>query len=85
VKDLAPGLLATGWTDDDLIEAVESPAGSPWILAVQWHPEEMHADARAPEHGLFAALVEACDKAGRELVGEVVKEESVTHAVQRTP
>jgi len=25
---------------------------------VQWHPEEMHAEARAPEHGLFRALVE---------------------------
>jgi gamma-glutamyl-gamma-aminobutyrate hydrolase PuuD len=28
------------------------------MLAVQWHPEEMHADARAPERGLFKALVE---------------------------
>jgi putative glutamine amidotransferase len=58
VRDLAPGLLASGWTEDGLIEAVESAEGEPWLLAVQWHPEEMHAEARAPEHGLFRALVQ---------------------------
>ena len=58
VRDLAPNLVATGWSEDDLIEVVESAAGEPWVLAVQWHPEEMHADAHAPDRGLFAALVE---------------------------
>jgi putative glutamine amidotransferase len=58
VRDLAPKLVATGWSEDELIEAVESVEGEPWLLAVQWHPEEMHADARAPDRGLFAALVE---------------------------
>jgi putative glutamine amidotransferase len=59
VDRLAGGLVASGWSADGLIEAVESPPGAPWLLAVQWHPEEMHADARAPERGLFRALVEA--------------------------
>jgi putative glutamine amidotransferase len=59
VDRLANGLVATGWSEDGLIEAAESPADAPWLLAVQWHPEEMHADARAPERGLFRALVEA--------------------------
>jgi putative glutamine amidotransferase len=58
IRDLAPGLVATGWSEDDLIEAVEGAEGQPWMLAVQWHPEEMHADVRAPERGLFKALVE---------------------------
>lgn len=58
IRDLAPGLAATGWSEDDLIEAVETAEGQPWTLAVQWHPEEMHADGRAPERGLFTALVE---------------------------
>jgi putative glutamine amidotransferase len=56
IKVLAPGLVATGWTDDNLIEAVEG-RGDPWLLAVQWHPEEMHADPTAPERGLFRALI----------------------------
>jgi putative glutamine amidotransferase len=57
IRDLAPGLVATGWSEDDLIEAVEGAEGEPWMLAVQWHPEEMYADARAPDGGLFRALV----------------------------
>ena len=57
VRDLAPRLIATGWSEDGLIEAVEGTEG-PWMLAVQWHPEEMHADSEAPERGLFKALVE---------------------------
>jgi gamma-glutamyl-gamma-aminobutyrate hydrolase PuuD len=41
-----------------LIEAVESAPGQPWLLAVQWHPEEMTAEARSPDRGLFRTLVE---------------------------
>jgi putative glutamine amidotransferase len=58
IRELAPGLVATGWSDDELIEAVEGGEGQLWMLAVQWHPEEMHAEAAAPERGLFKALVE---------------------------
>ena len=60
VDRLGAGLVATGWSEDGLIEAAETPADAPWLLTVQWHPEEMHADAKAPERGLFRALVEAC-------------------------
>jgi putative glutamine amidotransferase len=59
VDRLAPGLIATGWSDDGVIEAAEGPGDGPWLLTVQWHPEEMHAEAKAPERGLFRALVEA--------------------------
>lgn len=42
IRDLAPGLRAVAWADDGLIEAVEpADAGAPWILAVQWHPEDL--------------------------------------------
>lgn len=58
VRDLSPKLVATGWSEDGLVEAVESTGGQPWLLAVQWHPEEMYAEAGAPDRGLFAALVE---------------------------
>jgi putative glutamine amidotransferase len=57
IKELARGLVATGWSGDGLIEAVETSPDAPWLLAVQWHPEEMHADEGAPERGLFRALV----------------------------
>lgn len=59
IRELAPPLRASGWADDGLVEAVEGPATEPWLLAVQWHPEEMLGDTAAPERGLFRALVEA--------------------------
>jgi putative glutamine amidotransferase len=84
IRDLAPRLVATGWTEDGLIEAAETPDGTPWLLAVQWHPEEMHADARAPEGGLFSALVREAGSARSDLVGEGRKQDAIAHAVQRT-
>ena len=65
VDRLGTGLMASGWSEDGLVEAVESPAGAPWLLAVQWHPEEMHADRTAPERGLFRALIEAAEATSR--------------------
>ena len=59
IRDLAAPLRATGWAGDGLIEAVEGAAGEPWLLAVQWHPEEMFEDVAAPERGLFRALADA--------------------------
>jgi putative glutamine amidotransferase len=85
IKDLAPGLLATGWTDDGVIEAAETRAGEPWLLAVQWHPEEMHADRQAPERGLFAALVREAGISRDGSVGDRRKENAIAHAIEGTP
>jgi putative glutamine amidotransferase len=84
IRDLAPGLCASGWTDDELIEVVESPPDEAWLLAVQWHPEEMHQDVRAPEHGLFMALIREAGGLRRDLVGGR-KEQAIAHAVERAP
>ena len=43
IEELAPGLRASGYTDDGLVEAIER-VGGPWLLAVQWHPELTYAD-----------------------------------------
>ena len=54
IRDLAPGLRATAWAADDLIEGVEPTNGAqPWTLAVQWHPED------DVEVGLFERFAEA--------------------------
>lgn len=56
IRELAPGLQATAFAPDGLIEAFEL-ADHPFGLAVQWHPEwlQEHAEMRA----LFAAFVQA--------------------------
>ncbi len=38
VDRLGDRLVATAWSDDGLVEAVEDP-GLPFCVAVQWHPE----------------------------------------------
>ena len=53
VDALAPNLVATGWAADGTVEAVED-AARPFVVGVQWHPEEDAADIR-----LFAALLAA--------------------------
>jgi putative glutamine amidotransferase len=59
VKDPASSLKATAWSPDGIIEAAEGVA-YPFMLAVQWHPEESF---KGNENGLiFQAFVDACGK-----------------------
>lgn len=44
VADVASGLVPVAWSDDGLVEGLEPPAGAPWVVAVQWHPEENVAE-----------------------------------------
>ena len=57
IRELAPGLKVTATSADGLAEGMEVEEGPPWILAVQWHPEEFHAQQDAPDIRLFEALV----------------------------
>jgi putative glutamine amidotransferase len=42
IRDLAPGLTAVAWADDGVIEGAEpTDAKEPWMVAVQWHPEDL--------------------------------------------
>ena len=58
VKVLGKGLVGVAWAEDDTIEAVEAP-GRTWLLAVQFHPEDL-VDQHAASQRLFAAFVSAC-------------------------
>ncbi len=62
IDRLGAGLVATAWTDDGVIEAVEfdQVAGdhaAPFMIAVQWHPEA------GDDLSLFTALVAAASDA----------------------
>ena len=63
IRDLAPGLVATVWAEDGVIEGAEG-RGRPWMYGVQWHPERGEAHGPAgdpldPDRRLFAAFVQA--------------------------
>lgn len=60
LRTLAPGLTATAFSKDGLIEAVEK-SDYPYLVGVQWHPEFLCAED-GPAKNLFASFVEACRK-----------------------
>jgi putative glutamine amidotransferase len=59
VDKLGAALTATAWTADGIIEAAEPPAASdtsPFLLAVQWHPEA------GDDPSLFVGLIAAASR-----------------------
>jgi len=58
VKDVAEGLHAVAWSADGTIEGLESH-DHPWLLMVQYHPEELVA-FHEPSQRLFGAFIAAC-------------------------
>jgi putative glutamine amidotransferase len=53
VARLGAQLTATGWAEDQTVEAVDF-AGASWVVGVQWHPEVFDGGR------LFAGFVAAC-------------------------
>jgi putative glutamine amidotransferase len=39
VETLGANLVATAWSSDGVIEAIEDPRPDRFVVAVQWHPE----------------------------------------------
>ena len=57
IREVAPPLRAVAWSADGVVEAAEA-GDERFLLAIQWHPENLAAEL--PQHlALFAALVEA--------------------------
>lgn len=55
VERVGTGLIVSGTTGDDIIEAIEMPS-HPFVIGVQWHPESM-LDTNAAMKPLFHALI----------------------------
>ncbi|WP_309073968.1 gamma-glutamyl-gamma-aminobutyrate hydrolase family protein [Paenarthrobacter sp.] len=53
VDMLGEGLVASAWSEDQIVEAIEYPANT-FTVGVQWHPEEL-----PEEFGLFRGFIEA--------------------------
>lgn len=61
IKHVGRGLKKTAYSEDGLAEAVEAADDYPFLLAVQWHPEEM-AD-RPEQRKIFEQFLEKCREA----------------------
>lgn len=58
IKDVAPGLRVTARAPDGIIEGVESDSDEWWVMAVQWHPEEMNDSPEPWDRGIFKAFAD---------------------------
>jgi putative glutamine amidotransferase len=61
IKRLGRGLKVTAHSEDGLVEAVESADAYPFLMAVQWHPEEMID--RLEQRKIFEKFVAKCREA----------------------
>lgn len=61
IKDLAPNLVATAHAPDGIIEGVEGSAGQ-YLVAVQWHPEEL-TDTQPGMARFFTTFADAASAA----------------------
>jgi putative glutamine amidotransferase len=65
VERLAPGLRATAWAPDGIVEAAELIDAERWIVGLQWHPEWLDGSAEGGPHRsdgrpVFDAFMQAC-------------------------
>ncbi|MGH7618168.1 MAG: gamma-glutamyl-gamma-aminobutyrate hydrolase family protein [Gemmatimonadaceae bacterium] len=66
VRRTANALHVTARSEDGIIEALEPRDPAWWMVAVQWHPEELTATDDPWDRRLFAAFGAAVREAGRD-------------------
>ena len=57
VDEVGAGLVVNAYSDDQVIEGLER--AEPWVLAVQWHPEEAQAE-QEQFNRLLLTFIESC-------------------------
>lgn len=62
IKRLGRGLKVTAHSEDGLVEAVETADDYPFLMAVQWHPEEL-VEQHEEQRRLFERFVNQCREA----------------------
>ncbi len=59
VEAVAPGFVVTARANDGVVEGLEADDDDWWMLAVQWHPEELATAAEPWDRNLFSAFAAA--------------------------
>jgi putative glutamine amidotransferase len=66
IDRVAEGLRVVAKSPDGIVEAAEATDRAWWMVAVQWHPEELTATAEDWDRRLFSAFAEEARAAGRD-------------------
>jgi putative glutamine amidotransferase len=81
VEKVGGDLVATAWSSDGLIEAVEDRRAQRFVVGVQWHPELGWQEDRLSQ-ALFNRFVSvAKEYASTETAGVATTEEEITNLV----
>jgi putative glutamine amidotransferase len=64
VDHVAPGLRVTATASDGIIEALESADPAWWMVAVQWHPEELTGTPEDWDRRLFEGFAAISSRRG---------------------
>jgi len=64
IKRVGRGLRVTAYSEDGLVEAVEAADGYPYLVAVQWHPEEIAEQAE--QKRLLQQFLDRCRTKAKE-------------------
>lgn len=78
IEKVGRDLVATAWTSDGLIEAVEDSRPQRFALGVQWHPE-LGWKNDGLSQALFARFIATTKEYDRETVDEAVETEAVSN------
>lgn len=78
IEKVGRDLVATAWTSDGLIEAVEDSRPQRFALGVQWHPE-LGWKNDGLSQALFERFIAATKEYDRETVDEAVETEAVSN------
>ncbi len=62
ILGVAPSLRVTARAPDGVIEGVETEGEEWWVIAVQWHPEEMNDSPEPWDRGIFRAFAARLDE-----------------------
>jgi len=73
IKALGRGLKATAHSEDGLVEAVEAADDYPFLLAVQWHPEEIVT--KTEQRRILEEFIRKCREQGQKSEGRSEKPE----------
>jgi putative glutamine amidotransferase len=71
IKHLGRGLKVSAHSEDGLVEAVEASDDYPFLLAVQWHPEEL--TERDEQLRIFKVFVSKCRERSERAIGATDK------------
>lgn len=66
IDRVPPGLRVVGRSSDGIVEAVEATDPAWWMIAVQWHPEELTATKEDWDRRLFSAFADHVRSTGRD-------------------